>query len=75
MNKYGYSFLTQKFNNLVNEESLTNKLKNKVLNISSLDDKMKDNLLNKTNIKIKVLHPNQEKSLTCSGKLLASELK
>ena len=74
MNKYGYSFLSQSFNNLVNEESLTKEIKNKILNISSLDDEMKNYLLNKTKIKIKILHPKQEKSLSCSGKLLATEL-
>ena len=74
MNKYGYSFLSQSFNNLVNEESLTKEIKNKILNISSLDNEMKNYLLNKTNIKIKILHPKQEKSLSCSGKLLATEL-
>ena len=75
MNKYGYSFLSQNFNNLVNEESLSKEIKNKILNISSLNNEMKNYLLNKTNIKIKVLHPKQEKSLSCSGKLLATELK
>ena len=29
MNKYGYSFLSQSFNNLVNEESLTNEINEK----------------------------------------------
>ena len=74
MNKYGYSFLSQSFNNLVNEESLTKEINNKILNISSLDNEMKNYLLNKTKIKIKILHPKQEKSLSCSGKLLATEL-
>ena len=74
MNKYGYSFLSQSFNNLVNEESLTKEIKNKILNISSLDNEMRNYLLNKTNIKIKVIHPKQEKSLSCSGNLLAAEL-
>lgn len=75
MNKYGYSFLTQKFNNLVNEESLTNSINNKILNISSLDDKMKKSLLNKTSLKINIIHPRKEKSLFCSGKILDTELK
>ncbi len=74
MNKYGYSFLTQSFNNLVNEVNLSNEIKNKILNISSLDNEMKDYLLDKTNIKIKVLHPKEKRSLSCSGKLLAAEL-
>ena len=75
MNKYGYSFLTQNFNNLVNEESLANAIDKKILNISSLNDEMKKTLLEKTNIKINILHPREEKNLSCSGSLLSSELK
>jgi hypothetical protein len=75
MNQYGYSFLTQKFNNLVNEESLTNSINNKILNISSLDDKMKKSLLNQTSLKINIIHPREEKSIFCSGKILDTELK
>lgn len=75
MNKYGYSFLTQNLNNLVNEESLANAIDKKILNISSLNDEMKKTLLEKTNIKINILHPREEKNLSCSGSLLSSELK
>ncbi len=75
MNKYGYSFLTQNFNNLVNEESLANVIDKEILNISSLNDEMKKTLLEKTNIKINVLHPKEGKNLSCSGSLLSSELK
>ena len=75
MNKYGYSFLTQSFNNLVNEESLANTIDKKILNISSLNDETKKTILEKTNIKINILHPREEKNLSCSGSLLSSELK
>ena len=74
MNKYGYSF-AQNFNNLVNEESLANAIDKKILNISYLNNEMKQTLLAKTNIKINILHPRKEKNLSCSGKLLSSELK
>ena len=74
MNKYGYSFLTQNYNNLVNEDSLANAINNKILNISVLSDEMKVNLLKKTKIKINIVHPRSEKNLSCSGDLLASEL-
>ena len=74
MNKYGYSFLTQNYNNLVNEDSLANAINNKILNISVLSDEMKANLLKKTKIKINIVHPRSEKNLSCSGDLLASEL-
>ena len=75
MNKYGYSFLTQKFNNLVNEESLASAIDKKILNISSLNDETKKTILEKTNIKINILHPREEKNFSCSGSLLSSELK
>ena len=75
MNKYGYSFLKQNYNNLVNEESLTNEINNKILNISVLSDEMRSTLLNKTEIRINIVHPRSEKNLSCSGNLIASELK
>ena len=67
-------FLTQNYNNLVNEDSLANAINNKILNISVLSDEMKANLLKKTKIKINIVHPRSEKNLSCSGDLLASEL-
>jgi hypothetical protein len=75
MNKYGYSFLKQNYNNLVNEESLTNEINNKILNISVLSDEMRAGLLNKTEIRINIVHPRSEKNISCSGNLIASELK
>ncbi|MDC1092853.1 hypothetical protein OAS35_01960 [Pelagibacteraceae bacterium] len=75
INKYGYSFLTQKLNNLASNESLYKVISDKILNISFLDEEMKRKLLDKTKIKINVLHPGNEKSLSCGGNLLSKELK
>tara|TARA_E500000331_G_scaffold319226_1_gene331762 strand:+ start:130 stop:711 length:582 start_codon:yes stop_codon:yes gene_type:complete len=72
--KYGYSFFTQKLNNLVNEENISNIVNNEILNISSLNENLKDKILNNTNINIEVVHPKKEKNIICSGKLINPEL-
>ena len=74
-NKFGYSFIKQKFNNLVNNETLSNSISENVLNISSLDTVLKKKIINETKIKISILHPKFEKSLSCDGKLIESVLK
>ncbi len=74
LNKYGYSFLTQKFNNIVNEESLTNSLNDKVFNISSFNDELRQELIKKTRINVKIIHPRSEKNIACSGKMIDTEL-
>ena len=73
-NKYGYSFFSQNFNNLVNSETLSNSISEQVLNISSLDSNIKKQVLENTKIKINVIHPNQKYSLSCGGKLIDTEL-
>ena len=72
--KYGYSFFTQKLNNLVNEENISNIVNNEILNISSLNENLKDKILNNNNINIEVVHPKKEKNIICSGKLINPEL-
>jgi len=74
VNKYGYSFLRQNLNNLVNNETLSNSINEQVLNISSLDSKLKTEVLENTEIKINVIHPKQKYSLSCGGKLIDTEL-
>ena len=74
MNKYGYSFLRQRFNNLVNEENLENALNQGIFNISSLDKDTKKRLIENMEININVIHPKSEKSLSCGGKITDSEL-
>ena len=73
-NKYGYSFFSQNFNNLVNNETLSNSINEQVLNISSLNSKIKKQVLETTEIKINVIHPKQEYSLSCGGKLIDTVL-
>ena len=74
MNKYGYSFLRQRFNNLVNEENLEDALNQGIFNISSLDKEIKKKLIKNMEININVIHPKSEKSLSCGGKITDSEL-
>ena len=74
VNKYGYSPFKQNFNNLVNKNILIDKISDEVLNISSLNDDFKNKFLEKTKIKINVLHPKVERSISCSGNLVDTEL-
>ena len=73
-NKYGYSLFSQKFNNLVDEDTLAEAINENILNISSISDNFKNEILKKTNIKIKIFHPKIEKNITCSGKLTDTTL-
>tara|TARA_B100001121_G_C18665385_1_gene611049 strand:+ start:1113 stop:1685 length:573 start_codon:yes stop_codon:yes gene_type:complete len=74
-NKYGYSLFSQKLNNLVNDELLFNTISEKILNISTLNDSLKKKIIENTKIKINIFHPNNSKNLSCSGKLIDTELK
>ena len=73
--KYGYSFLKQSLNYSVNEENLSNVINDKVLNISSLDQNQKKLITENTIIKIEIIHPKNEKNISCSGKIISAELK
>ncbi len=75
VNKYGYSLFSQKSNNLVNDELLSNTIDEKILNISSLSNDLKKKIIENTNININIIHPNKSKNLNCSGKLIETELK
>ncbi len=68
-NKFGYSFLKQSFNNLVNTETLSSKISENILNVSSLNQDQKRKITNEANININILHPKSEKSISCDGKL------
>ena len=74
-NKFGYSFLKQSFNNLVNTETLSSKISENILNISSLNQDLKRKIINETNININLLHPKSEKSISCDGKLTETLLR
>ena len=73
--KYGYSFFKQSLNYSVNEENLSNVINDKILNISSLGENLKKLIIENTVIKIEIIHPKNEKSISCSGKLISAELK
>ncbi len=75
VNKYGYSFFKRSLNYSANEENLSNIINDKILNISSLDENLKKLILENTVIKIKIIHPKNEKNISCSGKLISTELK
>lgn len=74
-NKYGYSLFSQKLNNLVNEDIISGSINEKILNITSLNNETKKKLLEKTEIKISILHPNNERNIVCYGKISDIELK
>ena len=74
-NKYGYSFFTQKLNNLVNKDLISDSINQNILNITNLNDDQKKEILNKTQIKISIIHPDNEKSILCLGKITDIELK
>ena len=74
-NKYGYSFFSQKLNNLVNENKISDSINQNILNITNLSEDQKKEILNKTQIKISIIHPDNEKSILCRGKITDIELK
>ena len=75
LNKSGYSFIKQEFNNLVSNENLSKSINEKVLNISSLNDDLRLKILEKTVVKINVIHPKLGKNKSCSGRLTDTLLK
>ena len=71
-NKYGYSLFSQKLNNLVNEDMLSSSINEKILNITNLNDDTKKEMVEKMEVKISILHPNNERSY---GNITDVELK
>ena len=65
----GYSFFTHKRNYKVGEVDLERVLKDEIYDIDELTDNEVDELIEKTKIEIEIKHPNQSKSISCSGKL------
>ena len=74
-NKYGYSLFSQKLNNLVNQDMISGSISEKILNITNLNDDTKKDMLEKTEVKISILHPNNERSIVCYGNITDVELK
>lgn len=73
--QYGYSFFSQKLNNLVNEDVISDSINKKILNITNLNNKLREEILDKTNINIEIFHPNSQKNLQCFGNIADTELK
>ena len=73
--KFGYSFIKQRFNNLVNNETLFNSINQSILNISSLDNELKKEIIDNIEVEINILHPQINRSVSCRGKLTDSLLK
>ena len=73
--KFGYSFIKQRFNNLVNNETLFNSINRSILNISSLDNGLKKEIIDNIEVEINILHPQLDKSVSCEGKLIDNLLK
>ena len=74
-NKYGYSLFSQKTNNLVDKDLISNSITNNILNITNLEDDLKKEIVEKTEIKINILHPDAQHNLICYGKITDLELK
>ena len=74
LNKIGYNFLTQKKNNLINENDLTEVILRNILNISGINEDNKIKIINETQIEINIIHPDNINSIKCSGRINQVEL-
>ena len=74
LNKIGYNFLTQKKNNLISENDLTDVILRNILNISGINEDDKIKIINETQIEINIIHPNNINSIKCSGRINQVEL-
>ena len=73
--KFGYSAIKRKRNQYVSVEDMNEVLKDNFFNLTNLDDESKDFLIDKTFIEILIIHPQQSKNSSCSGKISDLELK
>ena len=74
LNKIGYNFLTQKKNNLISKNDLTDVILRNILNISGINEDDKIKIINETQIEINIIHPNNINSIKCSGRINQVEL-
>ena len=74
LNKIGYNFLTQKKNNLISENDLTDVILRNILNISGINEDDKIKIINETQIEINIIHPKKINSIKCSGRINQVEL-
>ena len=74
LNKIGYYFLSKKNKKTFNQEDLNQVLKNQIFNFSGLTNKVKQSVIDNTEIKINIVHPINNKSIKCSGKINQTDL-
>ena len=74
LNKIGYNFLTQKKNNLISKNDLTDVILRNILNISGINEDDKIKIINETQIEINIIHPDNINSIKCSGRINQVEL-
>ena len=73
--KFGYTIFRRKQNNSLNEEMMKEILINNIFNLQYLDSESRDFLIENTKIKVQVTHPEKNRFITCSGKLMDIVLK
>ena len=59
----------------MNEDIISGSINEKILNITNLNDDAKKEILEKMEIKISIIHPNNESSIVCYGNITDIELK
>ena len=74
LNKIGYNLLTQKKNNFVSENELTEIIASRILSVSGISVEDKERLINDTQIEIEIIHPNKFNSFKCKGRINQVEL-
>jgi hypothetical protein len=74
LNKIGYYFLSKANKKTFNQEDLNQVLKNQIFNFSGLTNKVKQSVIDNTEIKINIVHPINNKSIKCSGKINQTDL-
>ena len=74
LNKIGYNLLTQKKNNFVSENELTEIIASRILSLSGISIEDKEILINDTQIEIEIIHPNKFNSIKCKGRINQVEL-
>ena len=74
LNKIGYNLLTQKKNNFVSENELTEIIASRIMSVSGISVEDKERLINETQIEIEIIHPNKFNSFKCGGRINQVEL-
>ena len=61
--------LSDKRNYSFNEEDLKDVLKKEILSLQNLSENKIDEIIKNTNIKIDIIHPKSNKSISCEGNI------